>query len=70
VALLEELAAKSGGRVFAAEEVDEIAPLLANRTVTRETKRNWRLAESWPTLALLLILLGFEWSMRKWAGLP
>jgi hypothetical protein len=70
VALLEELAAKSGGRVFAPENVAEIAPLLANRTVTRETKHDWRLAESWPTLALLLILLGFEWSMRKWAGLP
>lgn len=70
IGLLEELAAKSGGRVFAANEIAEIAPLLANRAVTRATKHDWRLSESWPTLALLLVLLGVEWSMRKWAGLP
>jgi hypothetical protein len=56
--------------VFAAEDVAEIAPLLASRSVAREVEHEWRLAESWPTLIVLLVLLGFEWAMRKWAGLP
>jgi hypothetical protein len=70
VGLLEEIAAKSGGRVFAAEEFAELAPLLTSRSVTRDVQHEWRLAESWLTLGLLLTLLGFEWGLRKWAGLP
>jgi hypothetical protein len=70
IPLLEEIAAKSGGRVFVAEEAAELAPLLASRSVTRDVEHEWRLAESWPTLIVLLVLLGFEWAMRKWAGLP
>jgi hypothetical protein len=67
---LEEIAAKSGGRVFQADEAAQIAPLLKNRTITRDVHHERRLAESWMTLAALLVLLGFEWALRKAAGLP
>ncbi len=70
IPILEEIAAKSGGRVFQADEVAEIVPLLKNRTITREVHHERRLAESWMTLTALLVLLGFEWALRKVAGLP
>jgi hypothetical protein len=70
IPLLEEIAAKSGGRMFQADEAAQIVPLLAQRTITREVHHERRLAESWITLAALLSLLGFEWALRKVAGLP
>jgi hypothetical protein len=70
IPLLEEIAAKSGGRVFQADEASQIVPLLAQRMITRDVHHERRLAESWITLVALLLLLGFEWALRKAAGLP
>ena len=69
--LLEELAAKSGGKVFTPETSAgsrRIAQTAAGDAdgAGAETKL-WR---SWPTLLLFVALLTLEWAGRKWAGLP
>ena len=70
IGLLEEIATRSGGRVFTAEQVNQIPELLAARPAERPVVREWKLAESWLTLGLLLTLLSGEWIVRKLSGLP
>jgi len=69
-ALLEEIAAKSGGKVFLPENASELADLLAKRAATRTHRTELKLWQSWWTLAAFLTLLTLEWVSRKWAGLP
>lgn len=68
--LLEELAAKSGGKVFGPENVQELIDLLTHQAGMRWHHTETRLWEWWPSLALFLLLLTAEWLARKWAGLP
>jgi hypothetical protein len=68
--LLEELAAKSGGKVFTPETATGLAELLTQRQATRTERTETKLWRSWPTLFLFLALLTLEWVGRKWAGLP
>jgi hypothetical protein len=68
--LLEELAAKSGGRVFTPENATELVDLLTRQSVTRQQHTENPLWQWWVTLVLLLGLLTLEWVGRKLAGLP
>jgi hypothetical protein len=68
--LLEELAAKSGGQVFAPEDTAGLVEALTKRVVTREERAENRLWQWWVTLVLVLSLLTVEWVGRKLAGLP
>jgi hypothetical protein len=68
--LLEELAAKTGGKVFTPETAGQLVDLLTRQAATRELHAETRLWEWWPTLALFLVLLTAEWVIRKWAGMP
>lgn len=68
--LLEDLAAKSGGKVVTADRANEIIDLLKSRTLTKDHRVETRLWESWWTLLLVVTLLTIEWGVRKWVGLP
>jgi hypothetical protein len=68
--LLEEVAAKSGGRVFTADTAHELAELVTQSTATRSHAVETKAWQTWPTLAVFLALLTIEWLTRKWAGLP
>jgi hypothetical protein len=68
--LMEEIAAKSGGQVFAAEDTAGLVEALTKRVVTREERSENRLWQWWATLLLVLVLLTVEWVGRKLAGLP
>lgn len=68
--LLEEIASKTGGRVFTAENAAELADLLGRTTAEREAHAETKLWQAWPTLVIFLALLSIEWLGRKWAGLP
>ncbi|HEX5269247.1 MAG TPA: hypothetical protein VFW33_02105, partial [Gemmataceae bacterium] len=68
--LLEELSAKSGGQVFAAEDTAGLVEALTKRVVAREQHSENRLWQWWVTLVLVLSLLTVEWVGRKLAGLP
>jgi hypothetical protein len=68
--LLNELAAKSGGRVYTPENADELVKKLvasADAPPVRNETPLWQ----WPVLFILVVmLLTVEWVARKWAGLP
>lgn len=68
--LLEQLAAQTGGRVVAPDQAADLVANLARQTVTRDTVHEWNAGRSWLLLALVLTLLGTEWTVRKLAGLP
>jgi hypothetical protein len=68
--LLEELAAKSGGKVFTAESASELADLLTRQSAVHVAHHEFRLWSWWATLAAFLVLLTLEWVARKMAGLP
>jgi hypothetical protein len=68
--LLEELAAKSGGKVFTPENAAELVDLLAQKVTRVEHYEELRLWQWWATLAVLLGLLSVEWTVRKAVGLP
>jgi hypothetical protein len=68
--LLEELAAKSGGKVFTAETAPELVDLLTRQTAVHVEHHEFRLWQWWVTLVAFLVLLTLEWVARKMAGLP
>jgi hypothetical protein len=68
--LLEEIATKSGGKVFTPENATEVVELLNQRTSTIQRHPQHKLWEEWGTLVLFLVLLSVEWVARKLAGLP
>jgi hypothetical protein len=69
-ALLENLAAKSGGKVFQPENAADLVKVLASAEEQVADRTPRALWEWWPTLVLILLLLTIEWVARKWAGLP
>lgn len=68
--LMEDLAARSGGKVFPAERANELIELLQSRSATREYAVEQKMWQSWWTLLLFILLLTVEWVARKFAGLP
>ncbi len=68
--LMEELAAKSGGKVFTPEEAGQLADLLARQTVPYVEHHEQRLWQWWVVLVVVVSLLTLEWVGRKLAGLP
>jgi hypothetical protein len=68
--LLEELASKSGGKVFTPEDASELADLLAAQSVPYVEHYEQRLWQWWVVLVVVVSLLTLEWVGRKLAGLP
>jgi len=68
--LLEEIAIKSGGKFFTADQARELIELIKSRSSAHEERVENRLWQWWITLAVLLSLLTLEWVGRKLAGLP
>jgi hypothetical protein len=68
--VLEDLAAKSGGKVFAPEDAGELAALLAQQSIPYVENHEQRVYQWWVLLVLIVGLLTIEWATRKWAGLP
>jgi hypothetical protein len=68
--LLQEIAAKSGGKVFTPEDAGQLVDLLVNQSVPYVERREQKLWQWWVLLVLVLALLSLEWAGRKLAGLP
>ncbi len=68
--LLEEIAAKSGGKVFAPEDAGKLVDLLVKQSVPFSERYEQKLWQWWVLLVLVLAFLTVEWAGRKLAGLP
>jgi hypothetical protein len=68
--LLEEIAARSGGKVFTPEDASQLVDLLVNQSVAHSERNEQKLWQWWVLLVLVLTLLTIEWAGRKLAGLP
>lgn len=68
--LLEEIAAKSGGKVFTPEKAGELVDLLVHQSLRNSERYEQKLWQWWFVLVLVLAFLTVEWIGRKWAGLP
>src|SRR5262249_49982390 len=69
-ALLEDLAVRSGGKVYSPLDVNELAEQLKNQGIEHVEHHEQRLWQWWPLLALVVLLLTCEWVGRKMSGLP
>jgi hypothetical protein len=68
--LMEDIAAKTGGKVFPAAQAAELVDLLQSRSATREYAIEQKMWQSWWTLIVFVLLLSCEWVVRKLSGLP
>lgn len=68
--LLEEIAAKSGGKVFTPEDAGELVDLLVQQSVPYSERHEQKLWQWWVLMMLVLAFLTIEWAGRKLAGLP
>lgn len=64
--LLMNLAKESGGQYFEIDQIREIAAAIPDASESIEVQGKPKMLWStWPVLALLVLLLSFEWAMRK-----
>jgi hypothetical protein len=72
--LLQALAEQTQGRLFTAEDAEQLPSLLARQVERKETRREDRVWQDepmvWWVLGVLLSVLTLEWILRKLAGLP
>jgi hypothetical protein len=68
--LLEELASKSGGKVYTPEDVQELVNRLVSQGIPETEYFEQRLWQWWVVLVVVASLLTVEWVVRKWSGLP
>jgi hypothetical protein len=68
--LLEQLATASGGKVYTPETINTLPEELTARAATHEVTRRLPARRSWWLLGVVAVLLGIEWGLRKWSGLP
>jgi hypothetical protein len=68
--LLEDLAVQSGGQVFTAEDVGQLAERLKRGGIEQVEHHEQRLWQWSGFLVLVVLLLTLEWVARKMAGLP
>jgi len=68
--LLEGLASLTGGKVVEPHRAADVVAALGPGRLSHRERRQWALWDSWPLLALIVLLAGIEWFLRKRARLP
>ena len=68
-AMLGRLASLSGGVVVQPDQAQEVVDALGQRSHTLSRRRELRLWDSWPLLALIIAAVSAEWIIRKRTGL-
>ncbi len=68
--LLQQIAEASGGRVFNADEIDQLPELLRSEAETESKTSETPLWNHWSMLMLFFGLMTLEWIVRKLSGLP
>ncbi|MFM8476904.1 MAG: hypothetical protein ACKOEO_14095, partial [Planctomycetaceae bacterium] len=67
---LEELAQKTGGRVVALEEVEDLVLQLPTAAAPLQEVRSWPIWHSWWVFLAAVLLLSVDWTLRRRKGLP
>jgi len=67
---LEELAQKTGGRVVALDEVDDLVRQLPTAAAPLQEIRSWPIWHSWWVFLVAVLLLSVDWTLRRRKGLP
>ncbi|HVS39620.1 MAG TPA: hypothetical protein VMS17_28950, partial [Gemmataceae bacterium] len=71
--LLDQLAAKSGGKVYTPETVQELVDEIKAKNAPRIEHNEdvlWQGWAGWTIFGLVVFLLTVEWVVRKFSGLP
>ena len=68
--LLQQIADASGGKLFNADEVSDIARMFTNKDQQQSKTIETTLWDHWSIMLLFFILLTAEWVIRKLNGLP
>ena len=67
---MKEIAVRSGGESYSADQAGLIIEKLKNRSLSETHSVDAPLVQSWWTLIPVLILLTMEWVIRRYSGLP
>lgn len=67
--LLEDLASQTGGEIVRAEDLDSFSQSLLRREAPIQRRHINPLWNHWLVLAVSIICLTGEWSLRRWSGL-
>lgn len=68
--LLQQIADVSHGRLFLADQLADLPPLLRHPSLVTTTREDLELWDHWLVMLLFFILLTVEWVVRKLNGLP
>lgn len=68
--LLEQMAQASGGQLLLPDQLDDLPAMLRGEEVSEQLRRTFPLWNHWSLLALFCALVGTEWVLRKFHGLP
>lgn len=67
---LEELAARTGGRVVSVDEVEDLVRQLPTTSAPLQEVRSWPIWHSWWVFVFAMLLLSADWTLRRRKGLP
>lgn len=67
--LMRVLASRSQGKVYAPHEATELIDRLIAKSASKQVTEVVKLWQSWLTLIVFVLLVGVEWTLRKWVGL-
>lgn len=68
--LLQQIANVSHGRLFTADQLAELPPLLRHPDLVSTTREDYELWNHWTVMLAFFALLTMEWVVRKLNGLP
>lgn len=69
-AALEELTSRTGGRIWSADEVEDLARLMPGESVPLTEIWSWPIWNTWAVFMIAVVLLSADWTLRRRGGLP
>ncbi|MGV2334318.1 MAG UNVERIFIED_CONTAM: hypothetical protein LVR18_09455 [Planctomycetaceae bacterium] len=67
---LQELAAKTGGRLISLDDVNDLVQQLPTAAAPLQEIRSWPIWHSWWVFLAAVLLLSIDWTLRRRGGLP
>jgi len=67
---LQELAAKTGGRLISLNDVNDLVKQLPTAAAPLQEIRSWPIWHSWWVFLAAVLLLSIDWTLRRRGGLP